>query len=105
MPTRYSQTRIRRVAAIRGKLDKTSRGHRLVVTRSNKFVYAQLIDLKTGNTVAGVKNTDAVAAGKQIAEKAKKLKIIEVALDRGGYKYHGKVKLLATAAREGGLSF
>lgn len=105
MPTRYNQTRTRRTIAIRGKVVQTTRGYKLVVTRSNKYIYAQLVDLGSGKTVAGVRGDEATGVGKKIAEKAKKLKITQVVLDRGGYRYHGKVKLLATAAREGGLSF
>lgn len=91
---------------------------RLSVFRSNKQIYAQLIDDKSGKTlaaasskekglaeVAGTKIEKAAMVGKSIAEKAKAINIEEVVFDRGGYLYHGRVKSVADAAREGGLKF
>ena len=93
---------------------------RLTVFRSNKHIYAQIVDDLAGKTLAAASskdkelagkiksagNTDAAAAvGKLIAERAKAAKVKTVAFDRGGYLYHGRVKALADAAREGGLSF
>ena len=88
---------------------------RLSVHRTGKHIYAQVIDDAEGRTVAaastlGVKssgaNVDAaVEVGKQIAEAAKKAGVTSVVFDRGGYLFHGRVKALADAAREGGLEF
>ena len=88
---------------------------RLSVHRTGKHIYAQVIDDAEGRTVAaastlGVKssgaNVDAaVEVGKQIAEAAKKAGVTTVVFDRGGYLFHGRVKALADAAREGGLEF
>ena len=86
---------------------------RLNVYRSNKNIYAQLIDDEAGVTLAEASsmkmdgNTVEVAGlvGKEIAEKARKAKISKVVFDRGGYLYHGRVKALAEAARSNGLEF
>jgi len=86
---------------------------RLNVYRSNKNIYAQLIDDENGVTLAEASsmklngnNTEVAAeVGKLIAEKAKKIKVSKVVFDRAGYLYHGRVKALAEAARENGLVF
>ncbi len=88
---------------------------RLVVFRSLNHIYAQIIDDKEGKTLvsnsdmklekAGTKTEMAKKVGKEIAEKALANKIDTVAFDRNGYKYHGRVKALAEAAREAGLKF
>ena len=88
---------------------------RLSVFRSGKNIYAQLIDDASGRTLvsasttelkAKAKKTDASSeVGKLLAEKAKAKEITAVVFDRGGYKYHGRVKALADGAREGGLTF
>ncbi len=79
---------------------------RLVIFRSNRYFYAQVIDdVKKITLAATVKMTDAVAAGKDIADKAKKAKVTAVVFDRRGYRYHGNIKKFADAAREGGLVF
>ena len=111
--------RLRRARATRAKIAEL-RAVRLSVHRSNSHIYAQVIDrdgtkvLATASTrEAEVRQTlkyggnvkAAVEVGKRIAEKAKKLGIEAVAFDRGGYKYHGRIKALADAAREGGLKF
>jgi len=94
---------------------------RLSVFRSGKHIYAQLIDDYTGKTLAAVGSLNegvlpegakhganviaAKAVGKAIAEKAKAIGTVKVAFDRGGRRYHGRIKALADAAREGGLQF
>ena len=104
MIKRYSNLAAKRKASVRLKL---KRGKvRLNVFRSNKKIYAQIIDV-SGKTVAGASGEKKVDAayevGKKIAEKAKKRGISQMILDRGRYKYHGRVKALAQGAREGGL--
>ncbi|PVH29467.1 50S ribosomal protein L18 [Pararhodobacter oceanensis] len=104
---------------VRNKLRKTANGRlRLSVHRSNKNISCQLIDDLNGTTVAaastlekelgvvGVNNIDAATkVGSKIAERAKAAGIEECYFDRGGFLFHGKVKALADAAREGGLKF
>jgi large subunit ribosomal protein L18 len=102
---------------IRKKVTGTSLIPRLSVYRSNKQIYAQLIDDATGKTLASAgsfkqkeaqnvnKITQATMIGKEIAEKAKEAGIKTVVFDRNGYLYHGRVKSLADSAREGGLKF
>ncbi|MGB1283875.1 MAG: 50S ribosomal protein L18, partial [Polaribacter sp.] len=101
---------------IRKIISGTATKPRLSVFRSNKEIYAQLIDDVNGVTIASVSSRDksikanskseaATAVGKGIAEKASKAKIDTVAFDRNGYLYHGRVKVLADAAREAGLKF
>jgi large subunit ribosomal protein L18 len=105
MIKRYKHINHRRETRIRAKIAQAGADHKLVVTRSNKYIYAQLVDLKSGKTITGLMAKDPTAAGKAIAEKAKKVKIGRLVFDRGAMKYHGQVKSLATAAREGGLKF
>ncbi len=103
---------------IRSKVSGTSEKPRMTVFRSNKQIYVQLIDDSTGNTLmavsslnkdfAGAEGTKVEIAskvGKAIAEKALASGITSVVFDRNGYLYHGRVKQLADAAREGGLKF
>lgn len=103
---------------VRADMIGTSTKPRLCVFRSNKAIYAQIIDDETKTTLVSasslekelkIKNGSNVEAakvvGKAIAEKAKKAKIKEVVFDRGGYLYHGRVQALAEAARENGLEF
>lgn len=101
---------------IRARISGTADRPRLCVFRSGKHIYAQLVDDEKAKTIAvasdlelkksrGTKIDKAKEAGKLIAEKAKDLKIERVVFDRGGYKYHGRVKSLAEGAREGGLKF
>jgi large subunit ribosomal protein L18 len=102
---------------IRKKVFGTSSIPRLSVFRSNKQIYAQLIDDLTGKTIAssgslknddagkGNKTAQATVVGKGIAEKAKESGVETVVFDRNGYLYHGRVKSLAESAREGGLKF
>jgi large subunit ribosomal protein L18 len=102
---------------IRKRLSGSSERPRLSVFRSNKGIYAQIIDDVTGKTLVsasslskefqseGSKGEQSVAVGKLIAEKAKAAGIEQVVFDRNGYLYHGRVKQLAEGAREGGLNF
>jgi large subunit ribosomal protein L18 len=111
------QARERRHRRIRGKVRGTAERPRLAVFRSNKGIFAQLIDDQSGKTLAGAswlglkksfkgnKVEQAAEVGKLVAEAAKKAGIEEVVFDRGGYLYHGRVKALAEGAREGGLKF
>lgn len=94
----------------RAKIKKTIRGTasrpRLVVFRSNRYLYGQLIDDQKAITLASIDKTpDPTAAGKQLAEKAVKKKIQTVVFDRAGYKYHGNIRKFADAARQAGLKF
>ena len=111
------QARERRHRRIRGKVVGTAERPRLAVFRSNKGIFAQLVDDENGKTIAGAswlglpksfkgdKTAQAEAVGKAIAAAAKKAGIEAVVFDRGGYLYHGRVKALADGAREGGLEF
>jgi large subunit ribosomal protein L18 len=111
------QARQRRQRRIRGKVKGTATRPRLAVFRSNKGIFAQLIDDESGKTIAGAswlglaksfkgnKVEQAAEVGKAVAAAAKKAGIDEVVFDRGGYLYHGRVKALADGAREGGLKF
>ena len=99
--------------AIRKKVSGTSERPRLAVFRSNKEIYAQIIDDINSNTLAaasskeakGTKTEQAAIVGKLIAETAKKAGVDTVVFDRGGFLYHGRVKALADSAREAGLKF
>lgn len=96
----------RRRARTRKTIKGTKSRPRLVVFRSNRYLYAQLVDDSSGHTVVSVsKLVDGVAGGKELAQKAGELKIEKVVFDRAGYKYHGRVKKLAEAAKAGGLKF
>lgn len=107
------QSRKRLHMRIRNKISGTTERPRLSVYRSNKAIYCQLIDDQKGHTVAaassqgvnGTKTEQAVAVGKLIAERAKATGIESIVFDRGGYRYHGRVRSLAEGAREGGLKF
>ncbi len=109
-----SDRRLRIRRGIRNKLAGTSERPRLSVFKSNKAVYAQLIDDTKGHTIAaansselGTGNTieNAKQVGTKLAERAKSAGIETILFDRSGYRYHGKVKALADGAREGGLKF
>jgi large subunit ribosomal protein L18 len=95
----------RRHKKIRATISGNSERPRLSVFRSNKFIYAQLIDDVKGNTLAQATSADAKVVGVEIAKKGKAAKISKVVFDRGGYLYTGKIKAVADAAREGGLVF
>ena len=113
------EARVRRARKTRARIAE-QRANRLVVSRSNSHIYAQIIApdgdkvLTSASTLEGDMRKDtknggnraaATLIGKRIAEKAKALGIEMVAFDRSGYKYHGRVKALAEGAREGGLKF
>ena len=117
--TRY-QARLRRHRRVRKHVSGDPQRPRLNVFRSANHIYAQVIDDVAGNTlvaasdldgdlekdVAGRNKTDrAGIVGKAVAERAKAKGIADVVFDRGGYKFHGRVKALAEGAREGGLGF
>ena len=103
---------------IRKTIGGTAQRPRLAIFRSNKEIYAQLIDDVNGTTITAASSRDkdidtsktnkteaAKLVGKAIAEKAQKAGVESVSFDRGGYLYHGRVKSLADGAREGGLKF
>lgn len=109
---------LRRAQRNRSRLKKMGNGRpRLSVHRSSKHIYAQIIDDLNGVTLAAASTLEAgvdgsgatVAAaqevGRKVAERAKEKGLTDVVFDRGGYIYHGRVKALADAAREGGLNF
>lgn len=113
-----NKKRLKRHKRVRSKITGTSERPRLNVFRSEKHIYAQIIDDTKGVTLcsssslektfkggSGANKEGAAAVGKTIAERAKKKGIETVVFDRGGYIYHGRVKELAEAAREGGLKF
>lgn len=109
--------RIRRKKRIRKKMIGTSERPRLVVFRSVKHIYAQVVDDLLGKTIAAASSAlkefpgsggnvqGAKEVGKRIGEEALKKGIKKVVFDRGGYRYHGRVQALADAARESGLQF
>lgn len=111
-----NKARIRRHARVRKSISGTTLVPRLNVFRSNKGIYAQVIDDTTSKTLVSSSSLElkltcggnieaAKAVGADLAEKCKKAKITKVVFDRGGYKFHGRVKALAEAAREAGLEF
>jgi large subunit ribosomal protein L18 len=107
--------RLRRHRRVRRRVVGTAERPRLAVFRSNRHIYAQLIDDRAGRTLAsagtmarqgdGDKKAAAARIGAELATKAKAAGITSVVFDRGGYQYHGRVQALAEAAREGGLDF
>jgi len=101
--------RIRRKLGIRQKISGTTERPRLTVFRSNKFIYAQIIDDTVGKTLAAASSKEvkggAAKVGVALAKAAKENKISQVVFDRGGYRYLGQIKALADGAREGGLQF
>ncbi len=94
-----------RKTRIRAKIAGTAERPRLSVFRSAKYIYVQAIDDEKGATLAFAKGEDSKKVGSEIAEKLGKKKIKKVVFDRGGFAYHGRIKDLADAAREGGLEF
>lgn len=102
---------------IRRKIRGTADRPRLSIFRSNRFIYAQLIDDLAGHTLCaadsreagiseeGTKTEQAAKVGKLLADRAREANLEQVIFDRGGYRYHGRVKALAEGAREGGLKF
>lgn len=112
-PNKMEQ-RTRRHVRIRARVIGTAERPRLAVFRSNRFVYAQLIDDAKGTTIAASDSRLAKGAtareratfvGKSIAEQAKKKGVEKAVFDRGGFQYQGVIAALADGAREGGLSF
>jgi len=111
------EARLRRHRRVRGKVRGTADRPRLHVFRSNRGIFAQLVDDDSGKTLAasswldlpkgfkGDKTEQAAEVGKRLGEAGKKLGVESVVFDRGGYLYHGRVKALADGAREGGLTF
>jgi large subunit ribosomal protein L18 len=110
------QQRLRRRRRVRAKVRGTAERPRLSVYRSNRGMFAQLIDDEAGRTVASVSWTEsdlrklapmeqAKKTGEELAKRAKQAKVETCVFDRGGYRYHGRVKALADGAREGGLKF
>ncbi|MGB3605980.1 MAG: 50S ribosomal protein L18 [Psychroserpens sp.] len=113
-----NEKRLRIKSRIRKVVSGTEARPRLAVYRSNKEIYAQVVDDETGKTLAaassrdkdvaskkGTKSEKASLVGKAVAERAIKAGINTISFDRGGYQYHGRVKSLADGAREGGLKF
>jgi large subunit ribosomal protein L18 len=113
-----NQKRLRIKSRIRKVVSGTEARPRLAVFRSNKEIYAQIVDDVSGKTIIaassrdkdlstakGTKTEIAALVGKSLAEKALKAGVEAIAFDRGGYQYHGRVKSLAEGAREGGLKF
>lgn len=113
--SQYKTTkRAGRHARIRAKISGTEARPRLAVFRSNRFVYAQLINDDAGNTIAAVDSRKvkadtsleaAKAVGAEIAKKAKAAKVEAVVFDRGGFQFQGAIAAVAEGAREGGLKF
>ena len=112
-----NKARLRRHKRVRGKITGTAERPRLNVFRSNKAIYAQIIDDVKGVTICSASTLDkefdgnggnkeaAAQVGKLIAQRAADKGITEVVFDRGGYIFHGRVAALAEGAREGGLKF
>ena len=111
-PTR----RLKRRRRVRAKIHGTAERPRISVFRSNRGVFAQLVDDDAGRTITAVQWTEAelrslkpmeqaTEAGKLLASRAKAAGIDSAVFDRGGYQYHGRVKALAEGARQGGLTF
>ncbi|MBU6423323.1 MAG: 50S ribosomal protein L18 [Chloroflexota bacterium] len=115
MPTDIRRTgRLQRHARVRDRVSGGPQRPRLAVFRSLSHIYAQVIDDASGRTLAaasdldvkaGKKSERAKGVGRAVAERAKAAGINEVVFDRGGYRYHGRVKALADSARETGLRF
>jgi large subunit ribosomal protein L18 len=115
-PSTVTQARQRRHRRVRGKIEGSAERPRLVVFRSNRGISAQLVDDDRGHTLAAVAWTEpelrelgrmeqAKRAGEVLAGRAKEAGVETCIFDRGGYRYHGRVKALADGAREAGLRF
>ena len=112
-PKGRQELRYRRHLRVRKRVSGTAERPRLVVFRSLKHIYAQLVDDTTSRTLAtgsdhkltGKKSEKSTEVGKLIAQKAKDAGYSSVVFDRAGYRYHGRVKAVADGAREGGLEF
>ena len=110
------QARLRRRRRVRAKVRGSAERPRISVFRSNRGIFAQLVDDDAGRTLAAVNWTEgdlkelgrmdqAKRAGELLAERAKQAGVETCVFDRGGYRFHGKIKALADGAREGGLKF
>ena len=110
------QARLKRRRRVRAKIVGTAERPRISVFRSNRGIFAQLVDDDSGRTLASVNWTEsdlrslkpmeqATKAGELLAQRAKAAGVETAVFDRGGYQYHGRVKALAEGAREGGLKF
>lgn len=117
-PKTRSDRRYRRHLRVRKRVNGTAERPRLVVFRSLKHIYAQLVDDDQGQVLLGVSDSSegisvdgqgkvarGKAAGKLLADRAKSKGITKVVFDRAGYRYHGRVRAVAEGAREGGLEF
>ncbi len=112
-PKTRPELRARRHLRVRKRVSGTAERPRLVVFRSLKHIYAQLVDDTASHTLAqvsdhklaGKKSEKSTEVGKLIAQKAKDAGVSRVVFDRAGYRYHGRVKAVADGAREGGLEF
>ena len=115
-PSPHPSARLKRRRRVRAKVRGTAERPRISVFRSNRGIFAQLIDDDAGRTLAAVNWTEAdlralkpmeqaARAGALLAERAKAAGVETAVFDRGGYRYHGRVKALAEGAREGGLTF
>lgn len=112
-----TDARRRRHLRVRKRVEGSAKRPRLAVYRSNRYIYAQVIDDDAGRTVAAASSQEksmrkktlsadtAAAVGKLVAARAGEAGVNDVVFDRGGFPYHGRVKALADAAREGGLKF
>jgi large subunit ribosomal protein L18 len=117
MKSTRQDARVRRHTRVRKRVHGTADRPRLAVFRSNKYIYAQVIDDVEGRTLASASSQEsdlrtdnlnietATKVGEALATRAKEAGVTSVVFDRGGYKFHGKVKALADAAREAGLEF
>ncbi len=118
MNLKRNETRQKRHIRVRKRVFGTDERPRLSVYRSNQHIYAQVVNDELGRTLASASSLDATlkndggsniagaeAVGKLVAERAKAAGVDKVVYDRGGYLYHGRIKALADAAREGGLDF
>lgn len=118
MKTNKNQYRIRRHKRVRAKIEGTKDVPRVSVFKSNRHIFVQFIDDQEGKTILssavksakkstlkGNKTEISATIGKELAEKAKEAGIKKVVFDRGGFKYHGRVKALAESLRKGGLEF
>lgn len=101
MKTKFEKRRLR----IRAKIKGTSDRPRLSVFRSNKSLFAQIIDDEKRKTIVSEMGKDAENLGINIAKKAIKAKVKKIVFDKSGYSYHGKIKAVAEGARKGGLEF
>jgi large subunit ribosomal protein L18 len=113
-PKTHSERRNRRHLRVRKRVSGSTERPRLVVYRSLKHIYAQIVDDATRRTLMtvsdlsigeGKKSEKSLKVGKQLAARAKEAGITRVVFDRAGYRYHGRVKAVADGAREGGLEF